>query len=370
MGREQRIFLAATRQNDGKTMISVGLLTMLKQTNRSIGFIKPVGQKYVEVNGLKIDKDSFLAAKLLGIDDFHLKATNPIAVEEGFTERYLDGKFNPKGLIDSIKSAYAECARGKDIVIIEGTGHAGVGSVFDLNNAVVARILKAPVILVTTGGIGKPIDEIMLNKAVFDKEGVKLAGVIINKVMPEKMEKIRKYLIKGLNKHGIPLLGIIPYCESLMSCTMGQIKSALNLTVLHGTQYLDMVVKRRVVGAMFPHSALKYLKDCSLLITSGDREDLILSALNLAMSQNQGRTPSISGLILTGGIRPYPAIISLIRNAPVPVLLSKYDTYTVASRIHDLIVKIGDKDTHKIEIARCLAEKYVDLRKVLSPAQN
>jgi len=76
-------------------------------------------------------------------------------------------------------------------VVIEGTGHAGVGSIFDLSNARVANLLDAKVILVTSGGIGKPMDEIELNMALFEKECAEVIGVIINKVIVSKYRKIK-----------------------------------------------------------------------------------------------------------------------------------------------------------------------------------
>ena len=95
-------------------------------------------------------------------------------------------------------------------ILSEGTGHAGVGSVFDLSNARVAKLLKCKVILVTTGGIGKPIDEVALNKALFDKEGVELVGVILNKVLPGRLDYIAEFARRGFERLGIDLLGVIP----------------------------------------------------------------------------------------------------------------------------------------------------------------
>ncbi len=362
---EKRVFLAATRQNDGKTVVGIGLLSALKQKLKEVGFIKPVGQKYVEIEGRKIDKDAVLAAGILDIGKECLKLMNPVAVERGFTKNYLNKRYDVTSLIKKIKEAYAHCASGKRLVVIEGTGHAGVGSVFDLNNAVVAKILKARVVLITTGGIGKPIDEIILNKALFDKEGVELAGVIVNKVMPDKIREIKKYLKKGLEKHRIPLLGVLPYTEDLSLSTMDQVREGLNLPVLSGKNFLNQTVRNRVVGAMFPKSALRYIKNDTLLITSGDREDLILTALSLIMTKKV-TNPYLSGLILTGGIRPHRSIINLIRRTPIPVLISNEDTYTVASKVHDLIIKIRQDDKKKIEIARQLVERHVNINNLLA----
>ncbi|MFH0887486.1 MAG: AAA family ATPase, partial [bacterium] len=125
-----RIYVAATRQNDGKTIVSMGLIAAAKKIFNSVGYIKPVGQQYKEVNGEKIDKDAILMKEVYNIRSF-LSEMSPIAVPSGFTRKYVEsGK--PKPLEDKIKKAYREVSKDKDFVLIEGTGHAGVGSVFDL----------------------------------------------------------------------------------------------------------------------------------------------------------------------------------------------------------------------------------------------
>ncbi len=98
--------------------------------------------------------------------------------------------FTP-GLVDEIQQSFARIAAGNDLIVIEGTGHAGVGSVFDLSNAHVARMLHAKVVIVTLGGIGHPVDEVALNRCLFEREGVEVIGVIANKVLPAKLEQNR-----------------------------------------------------------------------------------------------------------------------------------------------------------------------------------
>lgn len=165
MAKAKKIFIAATRQNDGKTVFSIGLVLTLQKRFGRVGFMKPVGQKYLIVNGSKVDKDAVLMQKVCGIDA-EFKDLNPIAVEEGFTCRYLDSS-HENVLGEQISAGYERASEGKDVMVIEGTGHAGVGCVFDMSNAEVARILDAPVIIISIGGIGKPIDEVSLNLALF-----------------------------------------------------------------------------------------------------------------------------------------------------------------------------------------------------------
>ena len=114
---------------------------------------------------------------------------SPIAVEPDFTRKYLQSS-NERCAGKRIQRAFDRVAWEKDFVLCEGSGHAGVGSVFDLSNAQVAKLLGAKVIIVSQGGIGKPIDEVALNQALFEKEGVPIIGVILNKVLPEKLEYV------------------------------------------------------------------------------------------------------------------------------------------------------------------------------------
>jgi len=228
----KKVFIAATKQNDGKTSVALGLILNLQKVFKQIGFIKPVGQRYLEEEGFKIDEDSLLieeSVKLCGIK-CKLKDMSPVAVEKGFTENYIL-KPSHQVITRQIRESFKRISRGKDLVIIEGTGHAGVGSVFDHSNAQVARVLGSKVILISSGGIGRPIDEIVLNKALFDKEGVKLLGVIINKVIPEKFDKINNLVRKGLRRKGVDVLGVIPYNPTLSYPTIKQISEETGLPV-------------------------------------------------------------------------------------------------------------------------------------------
>ena len=110
-----------------------------------------------------------------------------------------------------IRRAHAILAETKEVVLIEGTGHAGVGAVIGLSNAVVANLLGAPAVIVSEGGVGRPIDEIVLNAALFEKHGVAVAGAIVNKVDLVAQPGLEAVLERGLARHGIPLLGVIPW---------------------------------------------------------------------------------------------------------------------------------------------------------------
>jgi BioD-like phosphotransacetylase family protein len=108
------------------------------------------------------------------------------------------------------------------------------------------------------------------------------------------------------------------------------------------------------------NNALRFFKPGVLLITPGDREDLVLAAAGL-----QGGKSSLAGIVLTGNLRPSNAVMKVIQAMPFPVLLAKDDSYEVASKVHDLIVKIQPDDTAKIEVVRDMIGKHVDIQKIV-----
>lgn len=359
----KKIFIAATKQNDGKTTVSLGLICNLKNRFKNVSFIKPIGQRYLEEEGQKVDEDSVLVEHVLGIKKSQLKDMSPIAVEKGFTETYIV-KPDPDSISKQIRQSYGHLTKGCDLVVIEGTGHAGVGSVFDHSNAKVARLLGSKVIIISSGGVGRPIDEILLNKALFEKEGVRVAGVIVNKVLPEKFDKIKKLVKQGLARKGVEVFGVMPYNPILSYPKVSQILEETDYKLLCGSKSLNRVLSKIIVGAMTPADCLPYIVDHTLLITPGDREDIIKMALSCVKDDNKEEL-KIASIVLTGGIMPSKDIMDTLEEKSIPVLLTRNDTYDVASTIHDLTVKIRPEDKDKIEMAVKFIKDYVDLDKIV-----
>src|SRR5580658_8637436 len=270
-----RIFIAATRQNEGKTTTSLGLLGALQKFYPRIGYIKPVGQRFVEIEEQKIDEDTVLMDQVYRLN-CPLVDMSPIAVEPDFTRKYLQSS-NNEALVRTIIKAFDRVAWEKDFVLCEGSGHAGVGSVFDLSNAQVAQILGAKVIIISQGGIGKPIDEVYLNQAVFEREGVEIIGVILNKVTTDKLDYITEFARRGLRRKGLDLLGVLPHHHILSRPTLAAIQEELKSKSLNDSSHSNNMVVTVVVGAMGAQNAISYFKPRGLLITPGDREDIILA---------------------------------------------------------------------------------------------
>ena len=359
----KRVYLSAILQDCGKTTMSLGLLKAFIERKLKPAFIKPVGQKYVEVGAARVDKDSYLVNKIYRCSR-SVPDMSPVTVGRGFTEDYIM-RPDPSDLRRKILDSFGRVIEGRDIAVIEGTGHAGVGSVFDCSNADVAKLLGAKVIIVSEGGIGKSIDEIVLNKALFDKCGVETLGVIINKVMPDKFEKIARVVEKGLANKGIKLLGVIPFDPILTYPTMEQVRNYLGLDVLCGKEYLSKKIENVIVATMEPQNIISYFKDNMLMITSGDRIDNILVAVSVHKHRRSPSSYSVSGIILTGGMIPHVAIAELLKNSKIPVLLSNQDTYSLSSKIKGLTIKIEQSDKQKIDEARRLVKEYVNVDAIL-----
>jgi BioD-like phosphotransacetylase family protein len=353
------IYVAATRQNDGKTTTALGLLEALSEIYPEIGYIKPVGQQVKLIGEHEIDKDATLMK-----DVFHIGSPlydmSPVAVPRGFTEEYiLHGDVHQ--LTERIGQAYRRESAEQRFMVIEGTGHAGVGSVIDLCNATVAKMLGAPVVIVTCGGIGRPIDEVMLNKAVFDSYGVKVLGVIVNKVIPEKYEKINNLVRLGFQNRGIETFGVIPFFPLLSSPTLRQLLEDIRGELLSGDDSnLDVIISKILVGAMAAHEAFDFFKGDVLLVTPGNREDLILAAVSCNVP-NIREDYNVRGIILTCGIWPNQTVLKILKQAGVPAFLVKDDTFTTAQKINNLIIKIRPQDREKIATVKQMIKEYVDV---------
>jgi len=356
-----RIFIAATRMNDGKTTLALGLISALRERSKQIGYIKPVGQRFVEVDGHKIDEDSVLINEVFGGSD-PIAEMSPVAVEPEFTRKYLLSG-NHETLVRKVVKAFDRIAWEKEMIIIEGTGHAGVGSVFDLSNATVAKLLGSKVILITEGGIGKPIDEVALNKAVFDKMEVPLLGVVMNKVLPEKMTQLTDFARKGLKRIGVDLLGVLPRLEELENPTLSQICTQLEARFINGEQNRDRPVAKVIIGAMSSRHAMDYFKPGTLVITPGDREDLILAALSSSALVSPGE--GLAGIILSDDLHPHYNVLEMIRRTSMPVMVVSLDSYSVASRIHDLTIKTRAADSNKVESIRNLIKAHLNIDHIL-----
>lgn len=352
------IYIGATLRDCGKTSVTLGLMQMLQGNGLNPGYCKPVGQHYVRYHEKNIDEDGVLIHQVFHLEDepYYL---SPIAIERDFTRKFIN---NPdvKPMEKEIVRCHEELLKKHPMVIVEGTGHAGVGSCFGLSNARVAELLGAKVVIVTSGGIGRPIDEIALSLALFKDYNVEVIGVILNKILKEKYDKVKETVDKGLKLMGTRLIGAIPFEHSLTTFSVGQLAEEFNYQIYCGEDALSNVIEDTVIAAMEPQNMVRHIKTNTLVIIPGDRIDNILMSL-LVLTQDT----TSGGMILTGGFEPHPTIEPLLKNSRIPVLISSEDTFRVSARMKDLGFKIRAWDTAKVHRLKELVESHVDTQLIL-----
>ena len=278
-------------------------------------------------------------------------------IPRGFTKAFINGQV-VEDLPARIRSAWERVAVDREVLLVEGTGHAGVGSVIDLSNAAVAKMLGARAVIVSEAGVGRPIDEIVLNHALFTRHGVEVAGAVVNKVDHDAHPSLAKVLERGLAQHGIELLGVLPYTPLLSNPTLSMLQEQMKGELLHPGPDLGLVIEHVAIGAMQAEHVLERVGPGSLLIVPGDREDVIATMVSATLVGRPGeatistrrRRQTLAGVVLTGGYRPSKPVIDAIRQADIFTYLVTEDTYAAASEVHDLLVKTHPDDTEKIEL--------------------
>ena len=368
----RHLYLAATGQNRGKTTAALGFLDGFVREGLVTGFMKPVGQRTVIQDGVPADEDAILMRAVFDLPD-PLPAMSPVHIPRGFTKAYIAGEV-VEDLPARIRAAHATFA-DHDVLLVEGTGHAGVGAVVGLSNAAVAALLGIPAVIVSEGGVGRPIDEIVLNASLFRAHGVRLAGAIVNKVELDAQPGIVRTLERGLALHGIALLGVLPYRPILSNPTLGMILEGVHGETIHPGPDLDAVIGGVAIGAMEPGHMLERIGPQTLVIVPGDREDVIRTVIGASALGASSLGPAALGpgraalgLVLTGGYRPRPAVVEAIRRADLFATLVAEDTYPVASKVHDLLVKTHPADREKIALIKALVAEHLDIDRILSAA--
>jgi uncharacterized protein len=390
----RQLYLAATGQNRGKTTAALGLLDGFVRSGLHTGFLKPVGQRTVIEDGVPADEDAVLVKAVYGLPEPY-SAMSPVHIPRGFTKSYIAGKV-VEDLGAKIVDAHATFA-DHEMLLIEGTGHAGVGAVIGLSNAVVASMLGTPALIISEGGVGRPIDEIVLNASLFAAHGVEVAGAIVNKVDMDAQPGITTVLERGLARHGIPLLGVLPRRPILSNPTLAMILEGVHGETIHPGPDLDRVIDGVAIGAMEAAHMLERVGPGTLVIVPGDREDVILTlttahfaerlrtanasaaariaaiaaeASNEGAASVAGHEGAAIGLVLTGGYRPRASVLNAIRESDIFATLVPEDTYVVASEVHDLLVKTHPADREKIELIKDLVHDHLDIARILAVARE
>jgi len=224
MNKPSVIFIAGERQHAGKTVASLGIISALsKQMDpKDIGYFKPVGQELVKLpSGERIDKDVRIVQEFTGLEMPDLAILSPVRVVDGVTRDYIAAD-NPNERTRAFEQAVVQAKERlshKKIIIAEGTGHPGVGSVIGMSNAHVANLLDAKILYLVGGGIGRTMDELEVDLSYFAHHHSHVGGVLFNKVLPSKVESMRAVVNEKLLKRTFPewdpALGVFGYMPTV-----------------------------------------------------------------------------------------------------------------------------------------------------------
>lgn len=349
------IYIATGEAESGKSIITLGLMRILLGRTKKVGYFRPI----IEV--LDEDKkDNHIETVLTHFDlEMDYEECYALSGSEVIQKKAL-GKDGD--IIDIIIKKYKALEDRFDFILVEGTDFSGEAVFVELDiNAVIAKNLGIPVILVGSGK-DKSKKELVTNlnlayDTFMDKE-VKVLGVVANKVDEDSIDEVAKDLKAAIEEK--IFIGVIPMIKSLNNPTIKEIVDELDAEILIGEDQLDNQVESKAVGAMQLRNFLTHLKSNCLVITPGDRADVILSSLQASISENY---PKIAGILLTGGLRPEESIMRLITGLReiVPVLAIERGTFESANRIGAIRSHIYPTNDQRIYTSLNTFDKYVDI---------
>ncbi len=353
----KNLFITATEPRSGKSAIALGIMELLLRNVERVAFFRPFIN--VHPGPKKMDNDISLISSYykLGIPYRKMYAFTSAEANKlvtlGKHEELLEGIFNK----------YKEIEKNHDFVLCEGTDYEGSTSALELDiNAEIANNLGSPVLLVANGH-RKNVDETLRSievpvKSLVDK-GCNVVATILNRIKPENEKKIINRLKKRKKVSG-QLVYTIPDEGYLGNPTMKEIADILNAEVLYGREQLNRHVYSFTVAAMQLRNFLERIEHGTLIITPGDRADVIVACLSAFSSTSM---PNISGIMLTGGLKPEKAICKLIEGFSdmVPILSVQEDTFPSARIVDNVHAVIEPGNDRKIARALEVFEKNVNV---------
>ena len=343
-----RVVVASMRKSAGKTSFIIGLTQILKN-KKTIGYMKPFGDRLLYRKKRLWDYDSALMANIFGLKE------DPENITIAFEHSKIKYMYDEQGTREKLKGMAANCQKGRDLLIVEGGKDLTYGVSVYLDPLSVTKYLDGELLLVVSGDEDTVIDDITFIKKYVDIAGVDFRGVVINKVHDVKdFQDVYLDSITGLD---VDVLGIIPYETELTYVSVGYLAEFLFAKVLAGESGLTNVARNIFVGALSADAAIRnplFSKEDKLIITGGDRTDMILAALN----------SDTAGIVLTNSILPPTTIISKAKDRNIPLLLVSLDTYQTAKKIDDLEPLLTKDDTQKIQVLAKLVEENVSMEKL------
>lgn len=357
----KKLFIAATGQNCGKTTMSISLMHLARKKYERVGFIKPIGPKIEMFGERMVDMDAALMAKAYGLEsDIHLMS--PVALHKNFTKEFLAGKINQPELENRVVSAVRELEKRYDLLIIEGAGHAGVGSIIGLNNAKVAHLLDAPVVIVTGSGIGSVVDSLRLNMALFEKERADVRLAVINKVRYDKRKHIIDLVRLAFANERLNVTGGFNFSPILANPTLGHISRLLGLPLRANAKERSRIIHNIQLGAASSQRVVDSLLEDTLLVVTGSRDELLVTISSLYhIPEYQEK---IAGLVITGRNPVSDISQKIVEDSGIPYIRVQKTTADVYTALNDDVAKITFEDVEKLNWIKDHAEKEIDFEAI------
>ncbi|MGB5818990.1 MAG: phosphate acetyltransferase [Saonia sp.] len=336
------LYIATLESHSGKSLVVLGLMQLLLGKMAKVGYFRPVIDD-IEEGGM----DNHIHTVISHFELDVLPQDAYALTRSQVVDLFNDGRQGD--ILDEIIAKYKKLEERFDFILVEGSDFSSDSSIieFDLNIDI-AKNLGIPVVLIDNAK-GKTLEEFCgnLESAVktYVKKGIEVIGVVANKVRPENLSLVCKHLENELTDK--ILVNAVPRVKNLSHPTLNEILEALGGKVLFGEEHLDNQTGSFGVGAMQLHNYLTHLRDNSLVITPGDRSDIILGALQANLSDNY---PAISGIVLTGGILPEPSILKLLEGfeSNIPMISVSQGTFDATNEVGDIKSKIYARSKQKI----------------------
>ena len=343
----KKVLIASMREGAGKTSVIAGMSTA---AGKKCGYIKPLGDRLVYRRKKNVDHDAAVLMELLGMGD------DPESISIGFTHSKLRYRYDEEGTKKALAAMAERAGAGRDVLFIEGGRDMAFGASINLDSLSQARYLDARMAIVVGGDPDLVMDDIHLIHQFLNLTRVNFTGVIINRI-PD-IDDFRNSYQKSITDLGIAVLGVLPYKEQLTWFSMAFLAERFHARVIAGESGMKNIVRHTLVGAMSPEESFRnpiFNKEKKLIITSGDRSDMVVGAL-------EGDT---AGIILTNNIVPPHNIINAAGEKGVPLLLVPYDTYEVARQMDNFDALLLSGEDEKIQLLGRLAGEYIRIGELI-----
>jgi BioD-like phosphotransacetylase family protein len=339
-----KVIIASMRKSAGKTSAIVGIAAAAK---KKIAYVKPFGERMLYRKKRLWDYDSSLITAVFGLKE------DPVDMSIGFDHSKLRYMYDEEGTRQKVLETIGRLGNDRDVLFIEGGRDLTYGISVHLDTLSLAKYTGGKLFIVVSGDEDSILDDLLFLKRHVNLAGVNLNGVIINKV--QNPEEFQSTHLPSIRQMGVPVVGVIPYQSELTYFSVGYLAERLFAKVLCGEGGLNRVVKNIVIGAWSANVFLQnplFKKENKLVITGGDRTDMILASLE----------SDTSGIILTNNILPPSNIISKASERNIPLLIVFSDTYQIES-LEPLLTK---DDTEKAELLKNLFQKHVNMQEIFA----